>query len=135
MKYPDLFEVPRCLNTLRELLPKALKHIDLQILVQVVYQEAHVLPQLHGQPENGHLIKMLHLANLLRPYVLQLQLDPLYRQQETEESVVLFMDVRTEHQVDGPVTLVDKGETAPGILLIGLDTRLKDPVLDEKHVG
>ena len=44
------------------------------------------------------------------------------------------MDVWTEHQVDWPVALVDQGETAPWIPLVGLDTALEHPILNQKHV-
>ena len=45
------------------------------------------------------------------------------------------MDVGAEHEVNGPLALVDKREAAPGVLLIGLDAALEDPVLNHQHVG
>ena len=36
--------------------------------------------------------------------------------------------------MDWPVALVDQGETAPWIALVGLDTALEHPILNQKHV-
>ena len=77
---------------------------------------------------------MLHASDFLRPNVLKLELNSLYRQKEPVKRVVFLVDVRTKHEVDRPLTFVDERETAPGILLIGLDTTLEDPVFDQEHV-
>ena len=42
----ELFKVTRCLDSLTEFLPLRAKHVDLEIVVQVVDQEAHVLAEL-----------------------------------------------------------------------------------------
>ena len=46
MQDPDLFEISGCFNLSLELDPLTLKDIHLEIGVDVVYQEAHVLAQL-----------------------------------------------------------------------------------------
>ena len=52
--------------------------------------------------------QVLHASNFLRPNILELKLDAFDREEEAIERVVLFMDVRTEHQVDRPVALVNQ---------------------------
>ena len=93
-----------------------------------------MLSKLQGQSEDRLLVQVLHAANFLRPNVLKLELNSLYRQKEAVKRVVFLVDVRTEHEVDRPLTLVDEREAAPGVLLIGLDTTLEDPVFDQEHV-
>ena len=44
------------------------------------------------------------------------------------------MDIGTEHQVDRPLAIVDKGKAAPWVLLIGFDTAFKSPILNHQNV-
>ena len=93
-----------------------------------------MLSKLKSEPENGLLPEMLHAANLLCPDVLQLQLNAFDWQKEAVEGIVLLMDVWAEHQVDGPVALVDERKTTPRVLLIRLHATLKYPVFDHEDV-
>ena len=44
------------------------------------------------------------------------------------------MDIGTEHQVDRPLAIVDKGKAAPWVLLIGFNTAFKSPILNHQNV-
>ena len=111
-----------------------LQDIDLQVVVNVVNQEAHVLPQLQSQPEYGLLIQMLHAAYFRCPDVLQFELDTLDRKQEAEEGVVLLGDVGAEHQVDWPLAVVVERQSTPRVTLVCLDGAFEGPVLDEENI-
>lgn len=77
---------------------------------------------------------MLHAADFLGPNVLELELHALYGQEESIECVVFLVDVRTEHEMDRPLALVDERKATPGVLLVGLYTALENPVLDQEHI-
>ena len=47
----NLFKIRGAFQALDELVVQRLKHIDLQVRVDIVHQEAHMLPQLHSLPE------------------------------------------------------------------------------------
>ena len=70
MQYANFLEISRSLYSIDQLLPLALEHIDLQVLVQIVDKETHVLSQLQSQSEHWFLPKMLHTADFLRPDIL-----------------------------------------------------------------
>ena len=90
MQQSDLLEIFTLFYSVSQLLPLSLEHVHLKISVYIVNKERHVLSQLHGQLEYGHLIQMLHRSNLLTPNVLQLYLDSLDWEQESKQTVVLF---------------------------------------------
>ena len=56
MQHPDFFKIPRGLDTYIELNPLTLKDVNLQVLVDVVDQEAHMLSQLQSQSEYRLLV-------------------------------------------------------------------------------
>ena len=108
MQHSDFFEISRGLDTFIKLNPLTLKDINLQVLVDVVDQEAHMLPQLQSQSEYWLLIKMLHATDFGCPDILQFKLDTLDGKKESEEGVVLLSHVWTEHQMDWPLAVVVK---------------------------
>lgn len=79
-----------------------------------------MLPQLQREPEDWLFVQVFQAADLVSPHVLQLQLDPLDWEEESEQSVVLLVDVRTEHQVNGPLATVVKRKSVPRVLLVRL---------------
>ena len=107
MKDAHFLKISRGLNPITKLLPLALENVNLQVLIQIVDQETHVLSELESNSEHRLLTEMFHAADFLRPNVLQLKLYTLDWKQESVERIVFLMDVRTEHQVDGPVALVN----------------------------
>jgi hypothetical protein len=64
MQDSDFFEISGCLDLSLKLDPLALEHVHLEIGVDVVNQEAHVLSQLQEEAEGGFLVKVLHLSDL-----------------------------------------------------------------------
>ena len=135
MKDAHLFEISRRLDAIAEFLPLGLEYVNLQVLIEVVDQEAHVLSQLQSHSEHRLLTEVFHTADLLGPDVLQLKLYALDRQEEAVQGVVFLMDIGTEHQVNRPRTLVNQGQTTPRIFLISFDTALEHPVLYHQNVS
>ena len=93
MVIPDLLEVPAASDGLGQLDPLPLKHIHLEVAVNVVNQEAHMLSELHRLLEDWLVVKVLHRTHFRAPYMLQLTLNPLDWEQKPEENIVFFNDV------------------------------------------
>lgn len=85
-----LLKVRGALQALEELVVQRFQHVDLQIGVNVVHQEAHVLPQLHSLSEKLIVRHVFHRLNLELPSILQLDLDTFDWQQEPEQSIILL---------------------------------------------
>ena len=56
MEHTALFEISRCFDTVIQLYPLAFEDIYLEVMVDVVNQEAHMLSQLKRQSENRLLV-------------------------------------------------------------------------------
>ena len=63
MEHTALFEISRCFYAIIEFNPLTLKDIDLEVVINVVDEEAHMLPQLQGQSKHRFLVKMLHASD------------------------------------------------------------------------
>jgi hypothetical protein len=68
----------------------ALQDIQLQIGVDVIHQETHVLPQKHGLTEAGVRRVLLHASHFRGPNLLELKLDSFYWEQEPKKGVILL---------------------------------------------
>ena len=106
MHFADLFKVGTVFESRLKLLPQCLQHINLQVRVDVVDQELHVLSQLHSFSEKLVIRHVLHGLNLLLPSVVQLELDPLDRQQESEQLVISLDRVLIQEQMERPFNIV-----------------------------
>ena len=85
-----LLKVGGALQALDELVVQRLQYVDLEIGINVIHQEAHVLPQLHCLSKELIVRHVFHCLDLELPSILQLDLDTLDRQQEPEQSIVLL---------------------------------------------
>ena len=63
-------EISRSLDANAEFLPLGLEYVHLQVLIEIVDQEAHVLSKLQSHSEHRLLTEMFHAADLLSPDVL-----------------------------------------------------------------
>ena len=106
MEHTALFEISRCLYAIIEFNPLTLKDIDLEIVINVVDEEAHMLSQLQSQSEHRFLVQMLHTSDFACPDVLQFKLDSFNWKQKSEQSVIFLCDIWAEHKMDGPLAIV-----------------------------
>ena len=77
---------------------------------------------------------MLHGLDFVEPRILEFELDPLDGHQESEQLIILFDRVLAQEKVKRPFDVVVEGETAPGILLVGLVGTRECPVLQEQPI-
>jgi len=78
---------------------------------------------------------MFHIAHFSSPHILEFELRALNWQQESEESVILFCDIGTEHEMNWPGALIIQRQTTPRIFLVSLHRRLKSPIFDQQHIS
>lgn len=121
MQYPDLFEVSGGLHALMEFAPLTLEDINLQVVIEVVNQKAHVHTQLHSLPKHRFHHQMLHAPHFLRPHVLELDLNPFHRQQKPVDGVVFLKHVGGKDKVQRPLASVAHRKPRPWVLLVRLD--------------
>ena len=106
MEHTTLFEISRCLYAIIEFNPLTLKDINLEIVINVVDEEAHMLSQLQSQSEHRFLVQMLHTSDFACPDVLQFKLDSFNWKQKSEQSVIFLCDIWAEHKMDGPLAII-----------------------------
>ncbi len=103
MQVANHIEVQAVLDSVSEAGVLGLKHILLQVRIDVVDQEGHVLSHLDDLSEERVAGDLFLVADAVGPDELQVELDAFDRQQEAEQRVVLLDHIRREHEVQGPV--------------------------------
>ena len=97
MEQSNFLEVFTLVDSVLELGELSLNHIYLQVLVDVVDEEAHVLAELHDLSKDLPSVKVFHTPDSESPHVLQFKLSAFDGHQGSEKGVVFLNYVRSEN--------------------------------------